>query len=317
MNQIFFDSCQKPMNVLLLRTPRPTALTDPYFLSFPPPYLPHSLSILSTNFINLPNLSLTIAKPANYAGVIITSPRAMEAWSLANQNLAVVENGTSQHEPVQAAWKDTPFFVVGPATKTAVLRVFPGKLNIFGEGTGSGQALGEFIVTWFRENGVEAERKPLLDLIGDKARSTIPDLLEKEGIEYEKLQIYETGLDDAFEHRLDELLQRLEGEKKKEQVIWMVFFSPSGSKVALEILRTKHSLLLPKTSSQTLELEKLKINEEEEKKKAIKFIVKFAVIGPTTKDYLITDEGYYVEADADSPEPCKLVEAILRADLVQ
>jgi uroporphyrinogen-III synthase len=70
-------------NVLLLRTPSQET-PDPYedcFRDFG--YRPSSLPILETAFTNFDDLKRTIVngpKAQNFAGVIITSARACEAW---------------------------------------------------------------------------------------------------------------------------------------------------------------------------------------------------------------------------------------------
>ena len=360
------------MNVFLIRTPRPTPALDPYSLAFSSSaaYSPHHFPILRTTFLSLPLLlSLIRRRPQGIRGIIVTSPRAMEAWELALDELNSIEK-----VELDLCWRECTWFVVGPATRDAVLRVYPGHRSVLGDGTGSGENLGNFIVGQLRHPPSEGEGGVggrVVNLVGDKARDTIGNILGKEGIEVEKLLVYETcSLEQTFVRDLESVLPpsvfpsttststptptdpaKHDEEEEEDFVCWFVLFSPSGSKAALRLLRQK-GLIPPKppiptqkiqegiskislsstpspilspspsvppspillSSSSPHPLTTPPIRNDEAGVGRRKIIIKFAVIGPTTRDYLETEERITVLADAKSPDPAELLRAIREAD---
>ena len=374
----FLSQATKPkrgMNVFLIRTPRPTASLDPYSLAFSTSaYKPTHLPILHTTFLSRPALlSLLRSSTKAIRGIIVTSPRSMESWELALEQLH-----ESERKGLDQVWREVRWFVVGPATRDAVLRVYPGHERIFGDETGSGNALGKFIASHLSAD-VGIEGGTVVNLIGDKARETIGDILAEAGVQVEKLLVYETcSLEQSFVKDLQFVLPPsvfpttphppttpttnpttitpTTNEEEEEFVCWFVLFSPSGSKAALRLLRQK-GLVPPRSTATTRRngingaLSNLSLSpsptatpsspsvptppptlfdpislpiptaadeavrRKEEGRRKIR--IKFAVIGPTTKEYLENDEGITVLADAKSPEPGELVRAIREADLAE
>ena len=238
--------------------------------------------------LSLPLLSSLISTDPTprYSGVILTSTRSAEAWSRA---------ADSTHP----SWSSIPFFVVGPGTRDAVLRLDPvPSPTILGAGlTGSGEKLSFFIVEHF---GGEVPELPLLYLVGDKNRDTIPRILGDAGIRLVKQQVYETCPAGDVETRLEEIIDRIfearcEGEECP--TIWFALFSPSGAKHCLGVLRTRDMLRCRREGE----------GREEERPPRIKL----AAIGPTTKAYVEGEEGLFMHAVAASPDPLDLIRAML------
>ncbi len=146
--------------------------------------------VLAYRAIHREQLRARLRHADDYAGMILTSPRAAHA---------IKELG----EDVRG-WRNSPVFVVGPATADAVREL---GLSAHGESSGDGAALADYIIQ-VRPAG------PLLFLSGTLRREVLPDRLSSAGIEVDELHVYETIVGQA---NVD-----LEGAK------WVTFFSPSG-----------------------------------------------------------------------------------------
>lgn len=282
-------------HVILVRSPRQPAETDPYSAAFVSSrFVPHHLPVLETSFLNQLDLAERIAKGGHeqYAGVIITSVRSAEAWTLASR---------SSNRP--DGWKRIPFFVVGPATKDAVTAMTRGESSLENDQivvgakeTGSGEKLGQFIVDYLSTSTSASSSLPLLYLVGDKNRDTIRRILTAASIPLQLLQVYETHPAPEFESRLGDYLASLAYSLSSPRTCWITLFSPSGSKPCLDALR--HRRLIGKD----------KMDQG--------LTIKLAVIGPTTREYVEDEEGITVDADAGSPAPSALVQAIEEADRI-
>lgn len=302
------------MFVLLLKT-----ISLPYSDALAPAYNVVYLPVLTTQQHNRTRLGEILQQPQqHYTGVVITSHRAIHACSLLAPPL---------HLPPH--WNTTTWFVIGPATANALKQLLP-RANIKGHKTGNAISLANCIINHLNSStpstleGNQQGSKGILHLTGDKNLSTLPDLLRSSGIPIELLQVYSTTLDPDFESQLDALVERL--VQAHEEECWFVMFSPSGSKAALEIMRKKPCLLLPlidppppppfplSTPLPTCPPFYKTGLEGEEKDEGIKIKVKLAVIGPTTRAYLETEEHYYISADSNSPEPIALLRALEASD---
>jgi uroporphyrinogen-III synthase len=184
---------ERPL-VYLLREP---SSSDPYESAlarrgFAVRFLP----VLAFHFINQEQLIEALARPQNYGGLILTSPRAAEALA---QGFAAI----SDKKPL---WMAKPAYVVGPATaeKTRSLG-----FSVIGQDSGDAERLAEQI---------ESSRpdRPLLFLSGDRRREVLPERLKQASIPVEERCVYETHLRDALD------------VPDGEQPDWVVFFSPSG-----------------------------------------------------------------------------------------
>ncbi|KAL8291311.1 hypothetical protein RQP46_002289 [Phenoliferia psychrophenolica] len=289
---------------VLVRTPQPHS--DQYHSTINLPSHTHHLPVLSFQPTNPTLLSSTIllGPTDRYSGVIITSQRAVQAW--------VSASPAPSSSPL-ANWDSIPFFVVGPATFTAIAKL-PGPIpQLVGATTGTGLVLANDILDHFSTSSSPPPTLPILYLTGDKNRETIPEVLEKAGFKLERQQVYETAVADDFEHRLDVLLHLISSSPSspsppsEEKTIWFALFSPSGAKPCVALLRQR-GLLPPSASSPSSPT-----LPEPTQKSNHTFKVRLACIGPTTQSYLEDDEQLSVDAVALSPEPEELVRAIVNA----
>jgi uroporphyrinogen-III synthase len=150
--------------------------------------------VLGFRFPRQDVLHLRLSQREEYGGLILTSPRAVDAVA------DVFEDDAS----VQQQWTMARTYVVGPRTAEQVRAL---GLHPNGEAAGSAEELLDLIVD-------DDPSKPLLFLSGNRRRDVLPDGLFEAGVKYDELEVYVT------ETRSD--LQLPEG------ATWLAFFSPSG-----------------------------------------------------------------------------------------
>ena len=181
--------------VLLLRSP---SAPDPYVQALHEAgFRAVCAPVLRFAFPHQQALSERLARPAHYAGLIATSPRAVRALSDTLAGLSVQS----------AAWKAKPAYAVGPRTAGALRTL---GFEAEGEETGEAAALADFIAR--RAEGSQGEA--LLFVCGNRRRGTLPERLREEGVPFEEQVVYETHA------RADLDLTGHTG--------WLAFFSPSG-----------------------------------------------------------------------------------------
>ncbi len=154
--------------------------------------------VLRFDFLAEETLRARLAHPSRYGGLVLTSPRAVEALEKA---LRWLPNQS-------AAWEMKPAYAVGPRTGEALeaLGFAPE-----GEESGGAEALAARII---RERA--GEETPLLFLSGNRRRDALPDALQKSGVPFEEETVYET-------HTRADL-----NFSEMEAPAWLAFFSPSG-----------------------------------------------------------------------------------------
>lgn len=185
--------------VCLLRSP--SADPDPYVVALEENgFRAECVPVLRFSFPSQEKLRARLAEPAGYGGLIVTSPRAVEALAEA---LRWLPNQS-------AAWAEKPAYAVGPRTAAALERL---GFAPQGEASGSAEALASHLI---RERDGKAGSAPLLFLSGNRRRGALPEALQEGGIAFEEKVVYETRA------RTD--LNFSDGEKPA----WLAFFSPSG-----------------------------------------------------------------------------------------
>jgi uroporphyrinogen-III synthase len=261
-------------------------------------YTPVFLPVLSHNLVNINKITNTLAgdtadEDQSYSGVVFTSQRAAEAWSQAGKDALEANRQPSQ------SWQKIPFYAVGPATAASLTRLHPSirphpSLILGADESGSAERLAGFIRTSHKKTQQQQQQPtkstfPLLYLVGDKRKDSLPSLLSEQGIEMHEIQAYETYQSPTFEADYSALLD----DNSQNSFEWIIFFSPSGAKLLFPLLSKKHD------------------NKESERTNVK---VKYAAIGPTTRDYLLSKNEVKVHAMANSPTPEALVSAMLAAD---
>ncbi|XP_011868249.1 PREDICTED: uroporphyrinogen-III synthase-like [Vollenhovia emeryi] len=164
------------------------------------------LQTLKFTFVNISELRACLSVANRYSGLILTSPRAVEAVALAARGDA----GILHH------WEQLPAYCVGPATDSLARS----QLNLqhcTGSQSGNSKRLAEKIVL-----DTKKDSKPLLYPCSEIARETLSCIVEDNGIPIEKIVVYETLKSETLEQELPKMLD-------KSSSIF-VFFSPSTVK---------------------------------------------------------------------------------------
>ncbi|XP_056153186.1 uroporphyrinogen-III synthase [Lampris incognitus] len=259
------------MRVLLLKEPREEH-------SGPDPYIKELISygheatlipVLSFKFVSLNTLSDKLFQPDKHGGLIFTSPRAVEAVRMC---LKTEERGEEWNSCIKDRWNAKSVYVVGKATAALVRDL---GLNPLGEDTGTADVLSRLILE--RE---DTNILPLLFPCGSIKREVLPTALRENGVPLETLTVYQTAEHPDLEKNLKNYFT--------EQGIpaSVAFFSPSGVKFCLEVVR--------------------RLSGEELTR------IKFAAIGPTTADAMVA-EGLRVSCAADRPTAEHLAAGIAKA----
>jgi uroporphyrinogen-III synthase len=155
-----------------------------------------SLAVLSFDVVHGEALRSALEHPNSYDGLILTSPRAVDALGDALPWLPA-EN---------MLWHNKASFAVGPRTADALRSI---GFEPQGEESGSAEMLADLIC------GLTF-RRPLLFLCGNRRREVLPDRLHEAGVDFEEICVYvsrpRSDLNWPIGRRPD----------------WIVFFSPSG-----------------------------------------------------------------------------------------
>ncbi|GLH05935.1 Uroporphyrinogen-III synthase [Gryllus bimaculatus] len=175
-------------------------------------FLPKTIPVLDFEYCNLELLKDCLARPADYSGIIFTSPRAVKA----------VVKCLESAENCLPEWKEHSMFVVGESTK----RILKNDLGLIGRcgSTENAQGLAECITQ-------KSYNHPLLFPCSDIRRSTLPLCLSQKNVPYREITVYCTQKNPCLEEMLCNVTNG--GEEYPE---YLVFFSPSGVKHCLPIL---------------------------------------------------------------------------------
>jgi len=227
---------------------------------------------------------------ATYGALIFTSQRAVEAFA------HIVGKIRAEGLAIDHLLPPTlPLYVVGPATGRG-LRSLELACPILGEDTGNGEALAGFILEHYTSIYADIPKPPILFLVGDKRRDIIPRTLQSKELDpasripVDELVVYETGEMQSFKANFTSICR--DNAKQGAQHQWVVVFSPTGCEAMLESL----DLLDPNTGRV--------------KPTALQRDIFVATIGPTTRDYLVTEFGFTPDVCAAKPSPEGIAEGI-------
>lgn len=186
-------------SVLLLREAAPG---DPYEAALRAAgFAPVSRAVLRFERVGEEALREALARPAAYSGLIVTSPRAVEALGEA---LAWLPGQV-------AAWHARAAYAVGPRTAAALEA-----LGFRPEGAESGT--GDRLAAWIEAHPPEG---PLLFLTGARRNDVLPTRLREAQIPFEELVVYA-----AHPHPPE--------PSAAPAPDWLVFFSPAGLDALLD-----------------------------------------------------------------------------------
>ncbi|KAJ6095042.1 hypothetical protein N7467_002555 [Penicillium canescens] len=256
-------------------------------------------------------------KNRKYGGLIFTSQRAVEGFA------KMIEDEKDTTFNIPTTQPPLILYTVGPATARSLTTLRNKHLpnaTIYGADAGTGENLAHMILEHYNAlypacaSASTSNSKPaLLFLVGEVRRDIIPKTLmnpELAGgrIGVEELVVYETGVMESFERTFGGCLQRIRdqdrdrdfGVVKRENVVWVVVFSPTGCEAMLRVLE-----LGPFSSSGSASASR----DMEEKTGRRVFV---ATIGPTTRDHLRQEFGFEAHVCAPKPSPEGVAEGIER-----
>ncbi|CAG01019.1 unnamed protein product [Tetraodon nigroviridis] len=242
------------MHVLLLKEPRDgESGIDPYIEELAAHgHTAALVPVLAFAFVSSNTLSDKMFQPEKHGGLIFTSPRAVEAVKMCLETQQRLEEW---NKCVKDKWNARSIYVVGKATASLVRSL---GLTPLGEDTGTAEVLARVIIE--RE---DTNIPPLFFPCGSIKREVLPVALRESGVPLETLTVYQTA-----EH--PDLEKNLRNYFTEQGVPASVaFFSPSGVKFCLEVVRRLSGEQLPQ--------------------------IKFAAIGPTTEEAMAA-EGLRVTA---------------------
>ncbi|KAI0669003.1 tetrapyrrole biosynthesis uroporphyrinogen III synthase [Trametes maxima] len=296
-----------PPTVLLLRSPTDDGGPDKYEDALRARgYTAVSVPVLETVYKNLDALAdvvrrggrLPLGADSNsdagyYAGVIMTSGRACEAWRAVIRELA---EGNSHGAQTDLGWSTVPFYVVGGATAAALQAIqaaYPASPHVPGDirggaESGTAEKLAHFIVSDLAES---PSSRRLLYLTGDKNRDTLPKILGDGGLELDSLQVYATQGSSRFEGDLKVALSG--GPADMNERWWIVHFAPSAAQAVSPVLNKYFN-----------------IPGAEVEAPSVKRRAQVAAIGPTTSSFLREQLHVEVAVVAEKPTPEALSEGI-------
>eukprot|EP00743_Colponemidia_sp_Colp-15_P007753 GILK01008395.1.p1 GENE.GILK01008395.1~~GILK01008395.1.p1 ORF type:complete len:260 (+),score=15.77 GILK01008395.1:41-820(+) len=178
-----------------------------------------NMSVLSTVPCNTELLRAEMNAPESYAGLIFTSPRAVEC-------VAELANSKGINGWERWGLEDSPIYCVGPETYRRVTAM--GKHPAMdATGVGGAECLAQHIIRRYSPSAVE---KPFLFLCGNRRLDHLPALLTASHVPLQELVIYST------QDREDvELPEPLSPSFPPSAV---VFFSPSSVHYANQQLRS-------------------------------------------------------------------------------
>ncbi|KAK6495218.1 hypothetical protein TWF481_003244 [Arthrobotrys musiformis] len=219
------------------------------------------------------------AKSRKFAGMVITSQRAVESLSSIMDDIKAKNT-----QIITSLLKNTLIYVVGPATKSSLELLGFSPSNILGWESGTGAVLSDFIISHYPSNSLRGD---LLFLTGETHSTILPTRVPEKlkdlelEVNIEEVVVYKTSVVESFEHDLSAVLDGLDKEGDEEG--WIVFFSPTGTDAALRVLSGRD---------------------------ATKRSYKTCTIGPTTRDFMFQKFKKRADAMAKTPSPEGVLDAI-------
>ncbi len=179
------------------------------------------VSVLKFVFEDPEILIKELEKPDDYEGLILTSPRSVEAVGLA------FSSSNLNHDLKEIWRQDKICYVVGDSSFDRVSRLLRWNSDkISGQETGNAKNLSQKIIDDFGGKGSTKFLFPC----GNLKRDILPDKLASAGITLQIVECYKT-------HQADELESSIEKFKSEnESLDYAIFFSPSGVRFSWDIL---------------------------------------------------------------------------------
>ncbi|KAF8591716.1 tetrapyrrole biosynthesis, uroporphyrinogen III synthase [Ramaria rubella] len=283
--------------VILLKSPPRVYTVDAYVQHFERAgYTPYFVEVLESNFCNEKSLEDIVRadpKGSVFAGVVITSSRAADAWI---QAVSVVEK--------PGDWSNTPFYVIGESTARTLKQItalhptkFTEALILGASQTGKSETLAQFVLDDLPSRQTTGK---LLYLTGDKNRDTFFKIMSENGVALECLMVYETKSASDLAERVALVVQEIKKVATRDQSTWLIMFAPSSSGFALPHLHKYFRLSQATPSLEPVQDSRLN--------------ARLGAIGSTTAEFLRSDLLLHVDVVPVKPAAEHLVMSICEAD---
>ena len=195
------------------------------------------IPILQFDFVNIQTLIQKLSQPDRFSGIILTSPRSVEACQKAFS--------TFENENLLNVWRETKScYTVGPATSRKAgqsLLWSPSQIR-GGDQSGNSQSLAQYILNEYKQ----VDRNTTTEIIllypcGNLKRDTLSKELSHSliKINLDTVTCYNTNPHTQLEKSLKSLSESL------DSLDMVVFFSPSGVRFCWHFLQ-KYYKMLPK-----------------------------------------------------------------------
>lgn len=170
---------------------------------------------INFQFKNTDKLLENLRKADDYEGLIFTSPRAVHG----------VQKAVETQPDLIRDWEEKRNYSVGESTSELSLKL----LNLVTEGgqSGNAQQLSSLIIADNKET--ISSLRPFLFPSGNLKQETLQKTLKESAIQVTEVEIYETIDHPEMEKSILDLLNL--------QIDFIVYFSPSGIKFSLPIMR--------------------------------------------------------------------------------
>ncbi len=155
-----------------------------------------SIPVLTFAYLNQDKLETALAAHDDYAGIIVTSPRAGDLLGRLFQ----------ASDPVCKAWQSKSLICIGKRTAEGIIAC---KHVPHISERAESRAVAERVVAL-------NEKKPWLFICGNLRRDELPEALTEAGVAFEELVVYRTLPAESIDLTEDDAPE------------WVVFFSPSG-----------------------------------------------------------------------------------------
>lgn len=210
------EGSQLKGTVILFRSPKDDE-EDPYEKTLTSAgFTAFSMPVLDFNFVNIDVLHGCLLRSSGYSGIILTSPRAVEACSYALEKL---------DDEMNKSCKDIACYCVGPATKQHANQI--GFKSVDCE-AGNADKLSKYIT----ENTTAENSKPLLYPCGNLRRDTLSAKLKSAGFPLEEVVVYETVKSKTIQTDITNFI-KLHGAPR-----YIVYFSPSGVQYTADLFES-------------------------------------------------------------------------------
>lgn len=230
---------------------------------------------LSFGFKNLDKLNAKLQHPDDYAGIIFTSPRCIEA----------VQQALEGRE-LKGAWKMLHNYAVGETTH-ALAHDMLNQLFTHGKQTGNARNLAEFIVDTFDGS----RDMPFLLPCGNLASDTLLIRLQAAGFKVDATEVYETKCNPELADYMERVLQQ------EDYIEYMAFFSPSGVNCACEYFTKNNISLEPykliaigPSTRRAMEQKGMKVFRTAEKP-SVEYLIKVLINPDDSRERLNAEKG--------------------------